>query len=453
MADEDMKKSRVKFTAGRISAFACESGKTQAFLWDTEAPGLGLRVTRTGAKAFILQAKLNGSTIRITIGDPRTWEIPAAQAEARRLKVQVDSGQDPREVKAQELAAQQAARDAIETASNDEKAEQVRNAVTLGDIWPLYIADRLRTRKVGWSEHHLAAHRKIIQAGGEARKRSPKLTSPGPLASLAPVRLIDLSNARIEAWARIETEARPSSARLAMRLLKACLNWCGEHAEYSVILPRNPAKSSKAREILGRPTEKHDVLEREQLANWFEEVRKIGNPVISAYLQTLLITGARREEIAELRWTDVDFRWKSLKLKDKVKPFRKVPLTPYLASLLTTLPRRNEWVFSSPTAEEGHIAEPRIAHNEAVADAGLPHLTLHGLRRSFATLSEWIEMPSGIAAQIQGHAPQGVREANYIWRPLDLLRLWHNKIEAWILQEAGIEFVPAPGRMKLVTTA
>ncbi len=71
--------------------------------------------------------------------------------------------------------------------------------------------------------------------------------------------------------------------------------------------------------------------------------------------------------------------------------------------------------------------------------AEIDGLTLHGLRRSFASLSEWIEVPAGISAQIQGHAPQGVREQNYIRRPLDLLRSWHIKIEAWILNEASVE--------------
>ncbi len=130
-----------------------------------------------------------------------------------------------------------------------------------------------------------------------------------------------------------------------------------------------------------------------------------------------------------------------------------VPMTPYVAHLLAALPRRNEWVFSSPSAESGRLAEPRIAHNEAVAVAGLPHLTLHGLRRSFASLSEWIEMPAGIAAQIQGHAPQGVREQNYIRRPLDLLRMWHVKIEAWILEQAQVDFSPTVSTMSLIASA
>jgi integrase len=205
------------------------------------------------------------------------------------------------------------------------------------------------------------------------------------------------------------------------------------------VLATNPTRSPRAREALGRPKLKHDVLQREQLAAWFSAVRQIKNPVISAYLQTLLLTGARREEVARLRWDDVDFRWNSLRLNDKVEDQRVIPLTPYVARLLSALPRTNDWVFSSDRGENGRLAEPRIAHNQALAIAGLPPLTLHGLRRSFASLSEWTETPAGIAAQIQGQAPQGVREQNYIRRPLDLLRMWHIRIEHWILAQAGVE--------------
>lgn len=120
-----------------------------------------------------------------------------------------------------------------------------------------------------------------------------------------------------------------------------------------------------------------------------------------------------------------------------------------MANLLSTLTRRNEWVFSSPTAASGRLTDPSIAHRKACAIAGLD-LTLHGLRRSFASLCEWIDMPAGISTQIQGHKPQSVREQNYIRRPLDLLRVWHVKIEAWILQEAGINFVPAQSGLHAV---
>lgn len=55
-------------------------------------------------------------------------------------------------------------------------------------------------------------------------------------------------------------------------------------------------------------------------------------------------------------------------------------------------------------------------------------------------LSEWVEVPAGIVAQIMGHKPSAITEKHYIQRELDLLHLWHVKIEAWILEQAGIEF-------------
>ena len=95
--------------------------------------------------------------------------------------------------------------------------------------------------------------------------------------------------------------------------------------------------------------------------------------------------------------------------------------------------------------------EPTKAHNDALEVAGLPHVTLHGLRRSFSTLSEWVEMPTGIVAQIQGHKPSATAEKHYKVRPLDLLRSWHTKLEAWILEQGDVQFVALPaGRLGVV---
>ncbi|MHB1677568.1 MAG: tyrosine-type recombinase/integrase [Sulfuriferula sp.] len=432
--------AKISFTAPKVLNFNCENGKSRSFLWDSDAPGLGLRVTDTGAKSYIFQARLNDQVIRITIGSPDAWLLPAARAEARRMKVMMDGGLDPRQVKADSLAAAQFEREAKDAEKAVLVVKEVRESVTVGMAWTEYITERTPR----WSIRHALDHERIMQAGGRQRMRSPKLTEPGPLAVFANIRLIDLTNAHVETWAQAESLIRPTRARLALRLLKAFMNWCADHTLYKTIVVSNPAKSKKARECLGKAGVKNDVLQREQLPVWFAAVQSIGNPVINAYLQALLITGARREELANLRWDNVDFKWNSLRLHDKVEDFRMVPLTPYVSYLLSGLQRRNDWVFSSPTSQSGRLAEPRLAHNDALLAADLPHLTLHGLRRSFASLCEWTETPAGVAAQIQGHAPQGVREQNYIRRPLDLLRMWHIKIEAWILEQAQIEFSGVP---------
>ncbi len=103
------------------------------------------------------------------------------------------------------------------------------------------------------------------------------------------------------------------------------------------------------------------------------------------------------------------------------------------------LRRRNEWVFSSPAAADGRIVEVLKPLRKAMEAAGLPPFSLHDLRRSFGTLAEWCEVPVGVVAQIQGHKPSALAEKHYRRRPLDLLTLWHIKIEGWILEQAGIE--------------
>lgn len=434
--------SKVKLTAGRIEDFECEEGKKQSFLWCKEVPGLGVRAT-TGSKIkrYIFQAKVDGQTMRTTIGKVTAWDIPQAQAEARRLQVLIDQGHDPRKVKADSEAAK-----IIQAAET--KKREILEAVIVDGAWNEYTNER----KQFWSELHYNDHIKVMHPGGEERTRSKLLTQPGILSALSSIRLVDLTHELVDEWAKREAVKRPTQARLALRLFRAFLFWCARHQVYKNIIKSNPAKSQNAKEYLGKPKLKNDVLQREQLQVWFAAVRQLSNPIISAYLQALLLTGARREELASLRWCDVDFKWNSLTIRDKVDGQRVIPLTPYVAHLLSALPRRNEWLFSSSTSSSGRLADPRIAHNRACAIAGL-ELTLHGLRRSFASLCEWTETPSGIAAQIQGHKPQGVRERNYIRRPLDLLRMWHVKIEAWILEQANTEFTADKINLRLIKSA
>ena len=463
--------NRVKLTTGRVAAFTCPTDKTQAFLWDTDTPTLALRVTPTGRKTYVFESRLNGSTIRVNIGTAADWPIKKVQGEANRLKMLIDGGTDPREVKRERLQAKA-----------DQAAADAANALTVSEAWQRYCNER----RPFWGELNYRDHVNLVLAGGTQRKRQPgMLTKPGVLAELMPLRLVDLDGPTVEAWAKRESKTRPARVRLGLRLLKAFLRWAASEPDLKGKADPVAASAKKTRELAGKAKPKNDYLQREQLPNWFTHVRQIPNPVISAYLQCLLLTGARREELAALKWEDVNFQWKGIDLKDKIEGRRAVPLTPYVAHLLQSLPKRNEWVFSSvlvldPTEKNterraryheakgqaapvgdvstrsasGRLTDPSIAHRKACAAAGLV-LTLHGLRRSFASLCEWLDIPGGISAQIQGHAPQGVREQNYIRRPLDLLRVHHEKIEAWILEQAGIVFDPKaePGKLQLVATA
>ncbi len=467
--------TRFRFTRKSVDAARCPAGKSQALYWDTEQPGLGLRVTEGGARSFIFESRLGGragQTVRVTIG-PASMPIRTAKdkagrpvtfgadSESARLAGLIAQGIDPRAHKAAAIAAQEAERAAA-------RAARARMEVSALEAWDVYVADRSDR----WGKLHALDHERMVSPGGLPRARTRgKRSKRGVLYSLLNRPLAAIDAEAVEQWAGIEAKSRPVLTALAFRLLRAFLNWCAEHPEYRGIVNADACKSRRAREKLPKPAARSDALQREQLRAWFAEVRKLA-PVTGAFLQTLLLTGARRDEMAGLRWPDVDFVWKSLRIRDKVEGERVIPLTPYVAAMLRdlkarsetppTLPRRlradpeaaeralrkwkaSPWVFESSHAKAGRLRDPRSAHVRALQAAGLPHVSIHGLRRSFGTLAEWCEVPVGIVAQIQGHKPSAIAEKHYRVRPLDLLRLWHERIEAWILGEAGVAELKAEG--------
>ena len=421
-------------------------------MWDATAPGLGLRTTPAGKPAYVFQSAYQGKDIRLTIGSPAAWSIPDAQAKARELQRLIDEGKDPRDLKRDALAAQAEKQAAAAAKEEADKAA----ALPVGEAWAAY----LEARRPFWGERHYLDHIALVRAGGEPAKRGTRgrgVTIAGPLHPLMALALRDLTAPVIEAWAAREAQTRPTAARLAWRCLKAFLSWCAEQPEYAPVLPSvNPAKTKKAREALGKAGIKQDALLREQLPAWFAAVRSIGNATVSAYLQTLLLTGARPGEVLAMRWDDLNTQWRGLTIRDKVEGERVIPLTPYVWHLLAALPRRNEFVFSSNprggTKKAAPISSPNNPLAQACKVAGISPITLHGLRRSFKSLTEWLECPAGVVAQIMGHKPSATAEKHYTVRPLDLLRVHHERIEAWILEQAWIVFdaQAEPGKLRAV---
>ena len=440
--------NRVRLTAGRVDAFICPADKSQAFLWDTEAPALALRVTPTGRKTYVFEARLNGATLRIGIGTSADWPLDKARNEAQRLKMLVDSGQDPREIDRQQQAIRAAEQVTFDSLN-----------VAVSAAWSAY----LEARRPYWGERHFDDHVKLARAGGKVSNRGTRgrgVTVAAPLHQLMDLKLSELTTEKIESWASREAKTRPTPARLAWRLLKAFLTWCSEQPQFAAALPNgNPAKTKRARESLGKPRAKQDALMGEQLPAWFSAVSRISSPTISVYLQVLLLTGARPGEVRAMRWDDLNTQWRGLTIRDKVEGERVIPLTRFVHHLLTTLPRRNEFVFASNprggAKTAATMATPNTALTRACEVAGIDGLTLHGLRRSFGSLSEWLDVPAGVVAQIQGHKPSATAEKHYRVRPLDLLRLHHQKIEDWILQQAGVQFDAAaePGALRVVRAA
>lgn len=446
-----MTANRFNFTTSKLLKLECaldSKGKPKdTFYWDDTVRYLGVKVLPSGGRSFVFET-WKKRNIRIKIGDVSDWSVAQARTEATRLKVLVDSDIDP-------------------TAEKKKKQEDIKIARTKGvtglEVWQEYIKDRTPR----WGERHRADHIEMARPKGGTitrglRPNQSKIKQEGILHNLLATPLNELTRDQVSAWVKKESVERPSRARLALALLKAFIVWCGDHQQYRAVVNKDCCERLM-RELPPRQA-KDDCLQKEQLEAWFKGVKAIPNKTISAYLQILLLTGARRNELATIKWKDIDLRWNTATLRDKVDGERTIPITPYISHLLDQLPRKfvdnndniynYEYVFAKKPAEgkrdkdaevrrtniawDKYVVEPRIAHNEVLDEQGLPPLTIHGLRRSFSTLSEWVEVPTGVVAQIQGHKPSATAEKHYKRRPIDLLRKWHTKIEEFILNEAKV---------------
>jgi integrase len=419
---------KVNLTAGRVAEFRCPPGKGQAFLADLKSPWLSIRATESGAKSYVFESKLDRVSIRITIGRVAAWSIDAARIRANELKTLVDRGIDPR------LQMQQG-RSTRENAGPADQPPEVCVAVA----WADYLARGKPKKKDLWKPRYRLDLERAAAPGGIPLRRGKGLTKPGPLFSLMSMPLSSITDEVIRAWFQAQATRGRAQAGRALAMFSGFLQWCGRETEYKKLVNKDAAKPSEHADLLPRSTFRRDSIRASQLPAWFRAAAEEPNRIGAAYLIGLLLTGARREELARLRHDEIDWHWNQTEIADKVEQTRRIPVAPYVKRMILELPRRdgNPYVFWSETAAEGYIAEPRSVLHRVLGRAGIGHVSVHGLRRTFSKLAEAAGVPAGAIAQIMGHQPSALAE-RYRFREMDVLAAYLAKAELFILEAAGV---------------
>ena len=237
-----------ELTHGLLERATCPPELPFVLVKDADKKGLRLRVTKAGGKHWQFETRIKGKLFTRALGEWPTVSIEQARQEAHALRGQTEKGQDPRELERQqqqaleEARAAQAAKAEAERIAAAAKIDATKvQALTVGDVWAVYVAER----RPHWGDLHYRDHIRKAAPGGIPFKRGTGTTEAGPLFPLMALRLRDLTAPAIEAWAESEAKTRQTSARLAWRILKVFLGWCDEQPAYAGLLPaKNPAKTN-----------------------------------------------------------------------------------------------------------------------------------------------------------------------------------------------------------------
>lgn len=425
-------------TNGLLERAACPSGEAEVLLKDAEKPGLRLRITHAG-KHWSFEARIKGKLLKRSLGAWPAIGLSEAREEAHRLRGMAERGIDPRDAEREQAAAKAAANTAA-----------TAKTLTVGELWPLYLENGRPKRRDAWKPRYRADLEAMAAPGGEKKKRGQGVTRPGPLYPLLALPLAGVNEDSLKSWYDREAVAGKHQAARALMMFRGFLRWCAARPEYRNLTDRDAGKAAAIVENLPSSTRRTDALEAAQVPGWWAGVEQLSNRTASAYLRALLLTGARREELAALTWENVDFQWRKLTIADKVEATRTIPLSPYVAHMLATLPRVGPYVFAS-TGKAGRITDTRNSHAKALQSAAIEGLTIHGLRRSFSLLGEAAGAPAGAIAQVMGHKPSATAEG-YRPRSIDALRPFLEQIETHILSLAGVQFdaKAAPAALRVV---
>ena len=124
----------------------------------------------------------------------------------------------------------------------------------------------------------------------------------------------------------------------------------------------------------------------------------------AAFCQVLKDTGARAGEIAQLKWTDIDFGQHKIRIKaEKNSNSRVLPLTPKTIDMLCQMSRKKERIFNSSNSIRACFSMQRKNLSKKIANQNLLLIHFHTFRHWKATTEQHLYKDAWRVKLILGH--------------------------------------------------
>lgn len=233
-----------------------------------------------------------------------------------------------------------------------------------------------------------------------------------------------------------------TQANQAMRAFRRVFNVaCADDEK----LPRNPVDVLRDKRLWYPEPKREDHIAPTQLAAFWSALEACDNSIQSDLIKFMILTGLREGNASALQWGQVDFQRGVIRFeRTQMKSGRvhELPMSDYLHTLLS---KRREmgvveggWVWPARNRRTGpgHTVEPRKMVEACAKKAGVKKLCIHGLRRTFSTLSRRVIAYDEVKSLID-HAKDKITD-RYIISSVDSLREPMQKATNEILILAGV---------------
>lgn len=373
---------QTKITKSRIDATFSDTN--DIWLWDTAVKGFGIRCRRTtaagkpGSKTYFLKHGTGNDQKWIRIGvHGSPWTVDKARKEAIKLLGHFVSGDDPARIR-------------------DEKKKDL----TISRLCRLYLEEGCAHKKpttvaidTGRIERHivpLLGRKKVRDLNRRDVARFLKDVADGKTAA----------DERTKPRGRAIVRGGRGTANKAVALLSAVMSFAVDRDIADV----NPVLGvKKYRE--GRRERYLSSEELKRLGDAIEQAEERELPGALTAIRLLLLTGARRGEILNARWDQVDFERSLLILPDSKTGHKVLLLGAPALNVLRNAIRIEGNPFICPGKSPGKpLVNIQKVWNRLRKEAGIPDVRLHDLRHSFASVSAAGGDSLLVIGRLLGHA-------------------------------------------------
>lgn len=344
--------------------------KGDAWIWDTELQGFGVRIQASGRKTYMVRYRVKDSNTQRKMTVARCSDMPPEKAreQARKIFAQVAMGLDPVGDRRIEIESPTVADLEQRYTKEHAKPRKKARSVELDDKnWRLHVLPSLGEKKVRDVKESdiLALHGSL---------------STKPATANQVLALLSKSFNLAEKWGWRDRNTNP----------------CHDVEKYKL----------KERELILSPKEIKRL--NETLATMVME-RQIERPMADLF-RLLMLTGCRLREIMHARMDWIDRERCLLLLPDSKVGQRKIPLSPACMAIISTMPMAQEWLIPGKDGD-GPMITPYKAWAKIKKAAGLPtELRIHDLRHTAGSLGHMAGMSQKEIQIMLGHKQMSTTE-------------------------------------------
>lgn len=323
---------------------------------DELMPGLVLRISTSGTKTFCLHKRINGKMRRLTIGRFHIVSLADARKRVQQVLYEIETGR-----------------------FEDRTGIEIDTKPTLGDVIPDYIEKHAKVHNRDW-------------------KRKESLLAK--FTTLHGKRIDEIRRADVVKACDAIHKSAPVSANRALAHLKHLMGWCVERGmiDASPIAGMKPLSKERSRER---------VLTDDELGALWAASGGEGYS-FGDCMKLLMLSGQRRAEVAEMRWSELDLKkrlWTLPSQRAKNGKQHTVPITDAMLEVLRKTPRffDSDYVFTttgkSPISGFGRVKD-RL--DKALPEGTEPWI-IHDLRRTMSTNMAMLGVPQPVTEALLNH--------------------------------------------------